>query len=194
VPTATPALSIVGKLVEAPLPTPPGKTQIARPKLANEIVFLCLKIQNKCTTHKSLSVKTDDAGGFVFDSLPAGEYVILYAAFLNGKEGPKSVDNFWAFWDGRELDFSNLDSFIASFINPANTAFDPQFFSDRGFGSLSKISQQPGGMAKTGICYLPENMGIEFVGDMVPLTVTVKPGQTVQITVEAHAGLAIVLF
>lgn len=193
-PTATPAPSIVGTLVEATIITPPDeKTKIGRPSLANEVVLLCLKTQNTCTIDKSLSVKTDENGSFVFDSVPAGEYVILYAAFLNQQEDTKSTEDFWTYWDGKVLDFSDLDSFAASFIDPS-TAMPPQFVSDRGYGILPALSQQAGGMSNTGVCYMPKFMAVEFIGDMEPLTVTVIPGQTAQVTVEAHAGLVIVLF
>lgn len=178
----TPLLArLEGRLVQGEV----ADTLPQRPPLAYALVVLCRKTsENVCVVDSSLSTFCDLHDSFTLAPVPPGEYIVLYNPFTI-----EDIADYWQYWNGRQLDFTDAESLFRSF-GEGNI---PLYFSgETGVGvtaqNVGEETIHQGILANTAIWYKDFPLVIEFVDDQIPVTIQISLGETVQITVITHAA------
>jgi hypothetical protein len=179
-PTPPPA-RLDGRLVQGEI----ADARPQRPPLAYALVVLCRKTsENVCVVDSGLSTFCSQQGSFTLAPVPPGEYIVLYNPLTM-----EDIAAYWQYWNDRELDFTDGESLFGSFgedsipIYFSGETGDGVTAADAGGDTIRQAI-----LANTAIWHTDYPLVIEFVGDLVPVTVRISMGETVPITVTTHAA------
>lgn len=181
-PTPTPTTgSLAGEIIEAAVPS----TNVTRPDLTDALIVLCLKTStNQCVVDEKLSTRSDNLRKFILESIPPGEYIVLY--------NPYPIDDisaYWKQWDMRKLIFTDFNALCLSMASKGTFNIG----SGTGGGVSAKIvngKMQMGSVHKNTAVWLKSSpLVVEFVGEQIPLSVKIVAGQTTKVTIQSHTSI-----
>jgi hypothetical protein len=172
---------LAGKLVEGPLQDPALEDN--RPSLAEALVVLCRKTpQDKCIVEGELRTRSDSQGTFILDSIPPGEYVVLYNPFPI-----PDPDAYWEQWEGGEFDYSSNYQLLALTWFMRYDGDPENFFVLFGVGPGGGLEVDETVAGNTAVWMERHPLIIEFVGNQTPASVQISPGKATQVVVKTHA-------